>query len=445
MDMGGWDVIYASNITQLNKVLAQSSQELLPTFSYTNDAMGIAFSGTFGAWSIRPGGTANRINLQVPINQGVLNGCGYSNFSLNGVQPLLNVALTLMQSQSFPDEEDVVFDFKEITTDPSTAKDGDIYIANPDESGLLKKNDPLGIVSSILRDNLPKCFIANAEKISFIFASVLMEPDTQPWLKPKATSISYFESSDGKTQAIAIKTLTQAPWSSDGLPIAIDPSLLTAKNTLFYALSKAVFMQNLLLPSIPKSFGPDIKASSFAFNGPTQPNQQNNCTITNTENIKLPSVENAGTHYHPIITHFKMEIRNNQIVSTASGKFDVTGLKGAWVEFNNLQVVNKLSFDPVSQKIIFITVSETEPSVEQHIPWEYWFLLIGGLIGVIVGLIIKVVVTVIEDAVEDALKGEGDLSIVNIPLSTAVWAGETGFSATEVSLAEALVLRGECK
>lgn len=137
-----------------------------------------------------------------------------------------------------------------------------------------------------------------------------------------------------------------------------------------------------------------------------------------------------------------MEIRNKQIITTASGKFDVTGLAGAWVEFDNLQIVNQRDFDPSSQKITFKTVSQPEPSTEQHIPWKYWLLAVVG-IGLIIRGIIAIVVTVIENAVQDAVKGQGDLSLTNIPLSSALWAGQTGFNVIETSLEKAIVMRGK--
>ncbi len=442
MDMGGWDVIYASDVARLNAVLAQSSQQLIPSFSYSDDNLGLSFHGTFGPWSIRPGGSANRINLQVPIKEGVLNAGGFSNFPLNGLEPVLNVALTLVEGKS-ANTNDLAFDFRDTTTTPGAAKDGAVYIANPDESGLLKQRDPSGTIAAMLDENLPKCFIANAGKISFVFASVFMDPQGQPWLKPKGTGISYFGSADGSIQAIAIKTITQSPWGTDGLSAAVDPGLLRPGQSLFYTLSQAVFMKNLLLPAIPKAIGNGVSESVFRFNGPSQPNQQNSCSITNAQEFSTTPVENAGTHYYPKITSFTVAINNNRIVTTASGRFDVTGLAGAWVEFNNLQVVNDIYYDQNARKIVFELVSKTTPSTNEHIPWEYWLLGLGGLIGLIIRAIIAIVVTTVETAVQDALAGEGDLSVVNVPLATAVWTGLKAFDIDQADLEQSLVIRGK--
>ncbi len=443
MDMSGWDVIYASSVAKLNEILAQSSQQLLPSFSYSNDAMQINFQGTFGPWAIRPGGSANRINIQVPVKTGTLNAPGFSDFQLNGIEPLLNVALTLIENKSQPGTQDLSFDFKDISTDPGTSKDGDIYMANPDESGLLIKRDPSKTVAAIISDNLPKCFIQNADKISFVFASLFMAPSGKPWLTPKATGITYFSSQDGLTQAVAIKTLTQSPWDAGGLSTAVDPSLLNVGNTLFYALSKSVFMKNILLPAIPKSIGTGVTADAFRFVGPTQPNQQNQCSIVNNYQFDMPSVENAGIHYYPKITHYSMVINNNRITTTASGKFDVTGLAGAWVEFNNLTVVNELYYDPNTKTIKFNLLSKSEPSVDKHIPWEYWLLGIAGLIGLIVRAIIEIVVTVVDNTVQNALTGQGDFSVIDVPMDTVSWEQQASFNIDTASLEEAFVIRGK--
>lgn len=441
MDMGGWDVIYASSVARLNAVLAQSSQQLIPSFSYS-DETGVSFSGNFGPWNIRPGGSANRINLQVPISSGQLNAPGLDAISLNGVEPVLNLALTLVEGTS-SGVQDLKFDIQSTATTPGPAGDGQIYIANADESGLLNQRDPTGMAANILQVNLPKCFLENAAKISFVFASVFTDPQNETWLKPTATGVSYFGSTDGTIQAVAIKTLTQSPWSAANLSTAVDPSLLSGGNSLFYSLSQAVFMKNLLLPAIPGAIGNGVTADTFQFNGPTDPSQQNACSITNTGSFNTQSVEHAGTHYYPEIDSFKVTINNNQIITTASGKFDVTGLAGAWVGFDNLQVINEIYFDPSTQTVKFQLVSQTQPSVNKHIPWEYWLLAIGALIGLIVIAIINIVVITIDNAVQSALTGEGNLSIASIPVDSAVWTGLSTFRITQTDLESAFVIRGQ--
>ncbi|KAB7732509.1 TULIP family P47-like protein [Rudanella paleaurantiibacter] len=442
MDAGGWDVIYASDVARLNVVLGESSQQFMPTFSFNDSSTQVSFNGTFGPWAITPGGSANRINVQVPVTQGTLNAPGFSNFSLTGIQPVMNMALTFVEDANSAGTQNVVFDIQSVAASATSATDGQIYVANPDVSGTLNQRDPSGTVKSMLETDLPQCFITNRAAISFVFAALFTNPQNVPWLTPKASSIVYFGSSDNSIQAIAIRTLTQSPWGPEGLSTSVDPSLLNANQNLFYALSQGVFMKNLLLPALPSAMG-NVAADVFQFNGPTQPNQQNACSITNTRSFNTKSVENAGTTYYPQIDSFTMKISDNQIITTASGQFNITGLAGAWVSFDNLQVVNSISYNPATKSIQFQLVSQTSPSTTRHIPWEYWFLALGGLIGLIVIAIINIVVTVIENAVQSALTGAGNLSVVGLPTSTASWAGAGSFQINQADLESALVIRGE--
>lgn len=445
MDMGGWDVVYASGVSNLNKVLATSMHQLLVEFEYHDN--NVELKGTFDAWSIRPGGTANRINVQVPIRDGVLNGAGFTNLSLDGVLPVINVALKLVEGKSLPNTQDVTFDIQNVATSTSNPRNGDVYVANPDEGNpsRLAQLDPSGTAAQILRDNLPKCFVQNAAKISYVFASVFSSPTDQPWLKPKITEVAYYGSQDGSEQAVAIKTLTAAaPWDSTGLPSAIDPALLNgggAQGQMFYSLAKAVFMQNLLLPAIPGAIGNGVPQAAFTFNGPTDPAHQDACSITNTQPFNLPPVDHGGINYWPTINSFSVTVNNTQVVTLASGQFDITGLAGAWVQFDNLQVVNELYYDEQNQRAAFRLVSQTEPSVDKHIPWEYWLLCIF-LVGLIIRGIIELVVVCVDNAVQSALTGTGSLQLVTIPTSTAVWNGISSFRIAQADLEQAFVMRG---
>ena len=439
MDMGGWDVIYASNVDKLNAVLAQSSQKLLPSFSFSDSAMQIAFSGSFGPWAIQSGGTANRINLLVPITSGQLTAPQFSNpISLDDVQPVLNLALTLVEGSS-AGTKDLKFDISSNSTSPSN-KDGDVYLSNVDLSGKLKQRDPTGQAASILRDWFGQVFVANASKISFVFATVFTDPQDEPWLKPTATGVSYFQDTSGSIKAVGIKSITQSPWGASGLSTAIDPSLLVATDDLFYAISKGVFMKNLLLPSIASALG--VGAGDLRFNGSSSPSTQDDCSISNSVPIATKSVENAGTHYYPILTSYNVTISDNQITTTASGKFDITGLHDAYVTFDNLEVVNEITYDAATKKLGFKLVSETKPSTDSHIPWyEKAITWIVPVVGLIVNVVMDIVVATIESSVEDALEGTGNLSVSSIQLDTAVWTGLEQFNVDSADLEQALVIR----
>ena len=294
----------------------------------------------------------------------------------------------------------------------------------------------------MIRDWFGEPFVENKDKISFVFATVFTDPQGKPWLKPKATGISYFESTSGDIQAVGIQTLTQSPWGSSGLNTPIDPTLLVQNEDMFYALSQAVFMRNLLLPATAKAL--NVSPSDLRFNGPSQPNEQGKCSITNATTISLKAVDHDGTHYYPKLTSYSVEIKGNQIITKGSGQFGITGLHDAYVTFDNLQVVNEIVWDSSKNQLGFKKVSQTTPSTDRHIPWyEIALAWIVPLIGIIVTAVIEIVVSTIEGAVEDAVKGTGSLSVTQIQLDTAVWTGLDQFDVNEADLSTAFVVRGK--
>lgn len=438
MDLHGWDVVTAVDIQSVNNVLSKSSSALLPVFDFSNSALAINFSGNFGAWLIQPGGSANRIKMMVPITSGSLSAPQFRQpIDLAGVQPIIDMALDIVQSSA--GSQSVVFSLKTNSPTPSD-QDGTIYVANPDASGLLAQRDPSGQAAAILSQWLGEVFVANADKISFVFATIILNPQGMAWLAPKATSLSYFQSTDGKTQALGIQSLTQANWSSAGLATAIDPSLLNGEQGYFFAMSPAVFLANLLLPNVASAL--KVAPSALRFNPPPSPDQPQNCSITNTGSISMGSVRSGAIDYYPELTNYSVQISGSQIITNASGQFDITGLADAYVTFDNLSIVMEVGYDQATKVATFNVVSKTSPSTDEHIPWyEKEITWIIPIVGLIVNTVMDIVVSVVEDSVTSAVSSSGQFSIDAIPVASAVWTGLDSFSATDVELSSAFIIR----
>ncbi|MGP9819082.1 TULIP family P47-like protein [Salinarimonas sp. NSM] len=441
MDLQGWDVITASNIAAVNAVLAHATSTTLPSFSFTNTSLAISMKGDFGPWAIQPGGSANRINLMVPITSGTLSAPQFRQpIDLAGVQPILNLALVLVEGSS-NGTQSLTFSIETNSPRPAS-KDGDVYVANPDASAghVLHGRDPTGQAEQMINDWFGQIFVENKDKISFIFATVIMNPQGEPWLAPKATAVTYFESVDKSIQALGIKSLTQAPWGPGGLPTAVDPSLLAAGDDYFFSLAPAVFLKNLLMPSVVKAL--NVPASTLRFNPPPNASQPTACSITNTANIPMGKVHSGAIDYYPSLTSYQVRISGKQIIATGGGQFDITGLHDAYVTFDNLTVVTEVGYDPKTQTVTFNVVSRSSPSTDEHIPWyEKEITWIIPVIGLIVNAVMDIVVATIEDAVTNSLKSTGQLSIDSIPVATAVWSGLETFKATNAELSDAFVIR----
>lgn len=437
MDLHGWDIVTAVDIATVNNVLAKSTSTLMPTFNFENSAMSISFAGDFGLWLIQPGGSANRIKMMVPITSGSLSAPQFPQpIDLTGVQPIIDMALDIVEANAA--SQSVVFSLKTNSPTPND-QDGTIYVANPDASGLLATRDPSGQAASIISQWLGEVFVTNAGKISFVFATVILDPQGMPWLAPKATSLSYFESTDGKTQALGIQSLTQASWDASGLATAIDPSLLNGQSGYFFAMAPAVFLKNLLLPNVAGAL--KIAPSALQFNPPPSPAQPESCSITNTGPISMGSVRSGAIDYYPQLNSYSVQIVGSQIITNASGQFDITGLHDAYVTFDNLSIVMEVGYDSATKSATFNVVSKSSPSTDEHIPWyEKEITWIIPVIGLIVNTVMDIVVSVVEDAVTSAVSSSGQLSIDAIPVATAVWTGLNSFSATNVQLSSAFII-----
>ncbi|WBO21379.1 TULIP family P47-like protein [Sphingomonas abietis] len=439
MDTHGWDVISASNIATVNSVLSRSMTALLATFDFSNTAMDITLSGQFDPWTIQPGGSANRIKLMMPIAHGTLTAPPFRQpIDLAGVQPVLNLELAIVQGAS-AGSQSVAFSLH--TNSPTPTDDGGaVYVANPDASGLLNQRDPTKQAAAIINDWFGEILVQNSAKISFVFATIVTNPQGQPWLAPKATSVSYFESVDGQTQALAIQSLTQAPWGPDILATAVDPSLLAAGDAYFFAMAPAVFLRNLLMPNVASAL--HVPASALQFNPPSAPNQPLSCSITNTQSISMGSVRSGAIDYYPELTSYAVAISGSQILTSASGQFDISGLHDAYVTFDNLNVVMDVGYDQATRSATFTVVSRSSPSTDEHIPWyEKELTWIVPVVGLVVNIVMDAVVAAIENAVTDSLTSSGQLSIGAIPVASAVWTGLSQFNTTDAELADAFVIR----
>jgi hypothetical protein len=205
---------------------------------------------------------------------------------------------------------------------------------------------------------------------------------------------------------------------------------------VWYAIAPSLFLGTFMLPAAIKSLG--VTADQLTVQAPTEPNQQNNCSIVNNGNISLPAVEHLSTHYYPQLTTYTIKISGNQIVTTGAGQFDITGLSGAYVTFENLEIVGQISYDSGQRAVIYQQVSSTPPTTESHIPWYEQLLDVS----IIANLILTAVIAAVEDAATNALQSTGAISGGNFAMDTASWAGLAGFTVSGASLAPALVLQG---
>jgi hypothetical protein len=125
MDLLGWDTVFVGTLDTVNQALARCAKELLQTFSYTEDEVSLA--GTFGAWSIVPGGSGELLHLRLPVASGRLTGnAGSAAIDLTGIGVVLQVPLQWLGVRDRPNAKALAFDFRKVagpgSNDPASVQ-----------------------------------------------------------------------------------------------------------------------------------------------------------------------------------------------------------------------------------------------------------------------------------------------------------------------------------
>lgn len=397
---------------------------MLVTFDY--EESGIKITGTFDAWQIIKGGSDTLIHFQTPIKSGTLTAIGQT-FDLAGVQPVMELQLDFIENTSVQGEKNLQFNCNVVGTKVGDKTSGAVTMVNPDISGKLA-----GMGASILQDNLPKCIIANKAKLAYIFASI-GNPSKQSWLTPKRFVYLYSEPVSGNEGSLVVLgTVTDRDIS--GLQKNVDSSVLTGTYNYYFMMSSELFLQYIVMPGLPNSYGHGTTASTFKMTGNA---------ITNNGDIGCDAQKWGLIWYYPGISSLNVGIQSGSLVTNASGRFDITGLANAYVTFS-IGSTNPCKFHPDQKTISFDADPNPTQNYDKVIPWYDWIgAAFGGLIilGIVAG-VMYAVTGAVASAVSSAINASGNISVANnVPYNVA-WNGLTTFDVKDAGLSDAFYMKG---
>jgi hypothetical protein len=249
------------------------------------------------------------------------------------------------------------------------------------------------------------------------------------WLAPTQSDYYYVELEGSKSGYLAILSVTDARDIAK-LDRKIDPSLLKSTGNGFFALSKEMFLKNVVLPTLPACFGHQTNDKTFAYHAPTQ-------SIRSTGWFGANQVKSGLIWYSPKIESFLLTVHDSGLACNVSGSCDM----GLDIVCNYMVAsTNTLQFDAGSKALTF---QKGSPSVQHdfHIPWYDY--LIPGIIG-IGDAILAIVVSAIADGIAGGLMQDaGNFSLAKEPPQSVQWNGVKGFNVTAAGLADSFFMRGE--
>ncbi|WP_275099543.1 TULIP family P47-like protein [Sedimenticola hydrogenitrophicus] len=423
----GFDLVFTTTMTQVNRDLAANSERLAAEFSYRDDERKLEMSGRLGTWQITRGSSGTLINLTLPIVAGrltVQGRLGNEAIDLSGLTVTVQTDLTLVPSASDPGQHELRFAFQ-----AGQAEGGQL-------ATVIKVDGPARQVEQAaewLKAHLPQCLDANAEAMTYVLATVsIAKPGSDSWLAPARCAFCFAQPQGMEETFVALLgSQNNVPIRPQDLrvdPAAFGDILHVAPDAGVLVLSKDVYLRKVLQPALQRIF-PGTSPETFSFDSSAQ-------TIVNMKPFGLRAVSAGAGTYHPVVKSLEVRGDHGALITNLSGSCDM-GLN-ITLHFSALNTC-LVKFDKASQSFSF--QADAHPDITSHvdIPWYDYFLLLAGIPGLIIAGIQTATLFQITDAVRG---GNLNFSPAKSGAYSVKWSGMRDFEVNDAGFSGSFYMRG---
>jgi hypothetical protein len=310
-DTLGWDTVFAVPVPEVNAQFA-ASKAYPESFNYTltGSVVTATIAGTFGAWQSTTGGSGGILRMSLPIATGTLTPQGGTAIDMSGGSLVIDVNLIYVPQPALQAR----------ITRGATAPNGTPYGLTLDTAGQAGLQ-PVTVLSVDLPSTSAPDVLATAQAafqaylnanlsaFTYIFNTVnlnmVADKDSYQWLKPTYCSYAYHDAAtvDAAVFGVLCMVLGNQPGTAAN---QLGPMAIPAGAQSGFSVSEPLFMEQMLLPGLPVSFGQGTDPSYFKL-------LPGDTTIVSTKNIPTAPVTYAGTKYYPEIEQFQLWIDADMI------------------------------------------------------------------------------------------------------------------------------------
>jgi hypothetical protein len=404
MKLLGWDTVSAISYDLANQALEAGHERLLTSFNHNRE--GLKLRGEFGPWRIVPGGSMRNLHLEIFVRQGKASGLGRPRAKpkdLSGMTLRVEIPLGLIPSPDGKAPAELRFELG----------DDDSISSAVIPLGL---NDPAGRLDELERElvqlGLSDCLSKNRDKIGFVFAAITPGAGGGVMQTPHLDWAS-LSTGDGRNY-LAIFGSRKKPTAAM-TPDKIDPELVAGQGAAYFACSRGIYAENILVPWLSQNFKPKANfrpGGQFAVLA---------------KSVKLPKVGSPIGQLSPYISAMKVG----------------PNMGGLLVDLQSVTPLNKSVRVVVHMKIrmrMFVDGNgriglkkDPKPIIKHEVEGSGVF---GGLLAGLVKLILKFSGTNIQDIARNLAT---KFQTMNTPAAQPVlWTGTRPFVTTQAKSEECL-------
>lgn len=338
-DTLGWDSVNAILLPEVNAAMVASGRSPKAFERRIQDNWTI--SGTFDSWRLVRGGSGAIVFLRAPLTTAHMSFTGSPD--LDFTDGWVTVAIKLQYlpqppGEGHPDEPDDSDGIKQyLASDPSArSADDPAVVVQAVDYGSAKPDD---MQRALFAGAIANWFNANLATFTYVFSVVNLNSraakEQFQWLKPTYSSYAYFNGATDATSYFGVLNMTSGA-QPDGLTNQLPPSAIPADCNASILVSNELFMRQMILPGLTKSFV-NATESSFRITGKGK-------VIENLVDITLDDIKVDASSYTPILTSFTLQVVGDEIQIDTQTRVNISPGINVFIratEYYRLKLVDK--------------------------------------------------------------------------------------------------------